>query len=167
MIDLKAVRKTIWTWAEKATGIEFIWEDQDGMRPGRPYGSLKIITGPIKSGTDDIRQPSSGVFSIDGMRQIVVSVSVYGSDSDQYVNQLMKSLEKPSVHEYFRGTAMMSFIRSEGLQNLSLLRDTAFESKHQFDVSFGLVDNEVDADMGYINTVEMTNEANGDVVVIN
>lgn len=166
MIKFDLLKLAIYNWVHKELGLTAIWEEQSEVRPAKPYVSMKLITGPVKTGTDDLRQDAEGVFSVQGLRMLTLSVSVYGADSLASLSTLQTSIEKPSVQEVLR-SAGLSFIRADAVQDLTIQRENRFESRHQMDVQFYTAEVEVDDGMTTIDTVELNNEVDGSVTVIN
>lgn len=57
--DMDALRLAIKTFADTQSGITFVWEDQKGPRPARPYGTLKILTDRVLSRGNIIDEDSA------------------------------------------------------------------------------------------------------------
>jgi len=159
MIDLAKARLALHNWVKTELEIEAIWEDQGYPRPQLPYASLKIISGPIRAGTDELRQVSSGVFSVAGLRRIVVSVQVYGEDALLKGSALQTSLSKHSTSASLNAGGL-ALIRATDVKDVTVALDNRFESRAHLDAEFYLAENEVD-DPGLIEKVEVTNEVDG------
>lgn len=164
MIDFSEVRRALISWVQSELEIDCIWEDQGAPRPNLPYASAKIISGPRRSGSDEIRRKAGPVYYVAGMRQITLSVQVYGAEALNKVSQLQTSLEKPSVLGTLR-TYGIAFVRAEAVNDTATALDNRFESRAQMDVILSVVDND-DDDIDYISNVEVVNQVDGSTSTI-
>lgn len=165
MIDFAPIRKAIYTWIKTELDVVAIWEQQSEQRPPRPYVSMKLIVGPVKTGHDDLRQDTSGSFSVQGLRVLTLSLNVYGQDAMSLMSRLQTSTEKPSVQEELRKEGI-AFIRAEGIQDLTVALDNRFETRAQMDVLFHIKDIESDSALTTIDDVEVTEQIHDETVII-
>lgn len=165
MLDLTAQRKAIYDWAKAELEMEFIWADQNTHRPNKPYGSVKIMPGFSKIGlTDNMTHKSGGIFSIAGTREFTLSLNCYGDRALERANFVSSSIEKPTVIEKFSAAGLV-VVKVEVVNDLSRIMDNAYESRAQVDVRFRLAQ-VVEDDVGFIETVELKNINNGDIITI-
>lgn len=155
MIDWGETRRALISWVQTQIEIDCVWEDQGAPRPNLPFASAKIISGPRRKGTDELRRKSGPVYYVAGMRQITLSVQVYGAEALNKVSELQTSLEKPSVLGTLRSYGI-AFVRAEAVNDTSTALDNRFESRAQMDVILSVVDND-DDDIDYIANVEVAN----------
>jgi hypothetical protein len=153
-------------WAKKVSGIQTIWFNQRAPRPKPPYVGLNIIAGPRKVGDDNLRQDVSGVFYIAGMRYFTLSVNVYGENANEIAQNLVDSLDMPSIQELLRNSDIAIVSTSE-VRVLDQLLETDVEGRSQFDFQFASSINKVDDGVGYIDKVEITNEIDDSTIVVN
>lgn len=165
MATIAQVRQAIYNWAKKELAIEVIWSEQAEIRPDRPYVMLKLITGPLRGGHDEIRQPTPGTYKVCGMRGITVSVNVFGEKALELAAQLQTSLEKITVQEALR-SAGLSFIRAEAVTDLTVLMETRFDTRANLDAMFAYAEN-VDDNVGTIEHVAVKNLITGESTVVN
>jgi len=165
ILDLKTQKKAIYEWAKKELEIEFIWEDQNGHRPVKPYGTLKIIPGFSKVGsTDNMTFKAGSIFNLAGLREFTLSLNCYGENAIGRANFVASSIDKPSVTEKF-SIAELVAVRCEQVQDLSRVKDNEFETRAQVDIKFRTTVI-VEDDIGIIETVEIKNEVNNKTIII-
>lgn len=147
----------IYNWFKDATGLTVIWDDQSGIRPEKPYGTLRVISGPAKvAGHDEQRvRQSDNKIEVSGIRVFTVSCNIYGANALSLMSQADAWLGHLVTLEAFRA-AGLAVVRNERIQNLTRLMDTGFESRAQMDVVFSTASVLVDDITGIIETVETT-----------
>lgn len=154
----KSQRNALIKWAKlysRQKKLQFIWSEQDSPRPKRPYGTLRFLTGPVKSGADEERVCDDGSVLTSGPRQFTLSVNIYGEESLNLMATLQDSLDLPSCREYFRGHGLSVF-EELGVQNLTSLIESEYEDRSQMDIIFNYASNVEDiVDPGIIETVEL------------
>jgi len=164
MISWTAIKKSLQNWVrdegrtvggENDEAWSAIWEEQSEARPERPYASLKIISGPLRKGSDQTSPGAVGTFITSGPREFTLSINAYGPESLERISKLMSEIEKMSMVAYFKA-AGVACIKSGDVRDLTRLTGTRSESRHQFDVRFRTVDNITEAP-GIIESVEVTN----------
>lgn len=130
--------RTIWKWAEKYSGLKAIWAFQDGPRPERPYVLLTKLTGQIKQGSvDTIVHESDDTFEIVGDRRQSIQIDIFGQNALERLTILRDTLEDPNVVDLlFSGG--VSIIEEGEPRDLSLLRETHFETRASLEMIVGL-----------------------------
>lgn len=138
-MEFAPFKTAIYNWFKKQSDITVIWADQASPRPARPYGSLKVISGPVKlGGQDNLRQdPVTGALLLNGPRQITVSMNVYGEEAMDILSTVRDSLDDPSVIDELDAQGL-SVSEDGSVQNLTEALETHFETRAQMDVIFML-----------------------------
>lgn len=165
MISFVAIRKAIYTWAKNNLGVEAIWLDQSGPRVQKPYAGLKIITPLVAIGHDEIDVNDAGQVESRGVRELTVSVNVYGEGALDKMVSAHGRLELPSVQAKLRAAGLI-YVSRTGVRDLTVPFETSFESRAQMDVRFRLSDALVDVETGSIEQVEITNDLTGETFLI-
>lgn len=162
-MNWETIEKAIYDWATSQarlkSGIptyDFMWEDQSEHRLTPPYGSLKFTQGPVRIFQDELRKEGSD-FLNSGLREITLSVNLYGEKAFEVSDFLNGGIERPSILEMFNSSGL-AYINATAVRNLTRLTGARYESRFQFDVRFRLAHNFVDTAQGYFDKVEITNE---------
>lgn len=165
MINWSDVKKGIYSWAKSQAReypgspqtFDFMWEDQSEHKLTAPYGTLKFITGPVRIFQDETRKEGND-FLNSGLREITLSVNLYGDKAFEVANFMNSGIERSVVLEMFQSVGL-AYIQATTLRNLTRLVSARYESRFQFDVRFRIAENIVDG-AGYFDKVEITNEFN-------
>ena len=169
-LNLDTIRLGIYDWVKSelagtdVTADKIMWLAQDAPRPARPYVGLNVLVGPGRVGHDALTEVTPGVYDLVGVREMTCSVNVYGERADQFVDQLMCSLEKPTVQERL-ATFGLAMIEQSDPTDLTALIETRWEARSQFDVRFRVTSKTRD-NVGYVQKVELTNQVLGETQVI-
>jgi hypothetical protein len=167
-IEWTDVQDAIYQWCSGATGLPFIWEDQDAPQPAYPYGSMRLTSGPRRvAGADEVRVTYDGGqdlgheigLEVGGLREITVTVQAHvnqrdsGPDDDatNFVTRLQSSLALPSVQELLRD-AGLAVVEEGPVLNLGRVLDDTWVARAAMDVRLGLASNLVER-TGYVATV--------------
>jgi hypothetical protein len=165
MIDWQVIENAIQGWVKDETDLPVIWEDQSEARPDGPYGSVRMLTGPLRKGHDEFQKSATeDKFQTSGLREFSVSVNIYRADAFSTCSHLHSTIEDVLVLERFQNVGL-AYIAASGIRNLTKLSGSRYESRFQFDVRFRLTDvNETDP--GVIEHVEIENEINDDLLEV-
>jgi hypothetical protein len=157
MIDWQAIENTIQGWVKDQTDLPVIWEDQSEARPDGPYGSVRMLTGPLRKGHDEFQKGEDPEkFQTSGLREFSVSVNIYRAEAFSKCSHLHSTIEDVLILDTFRA-AGLAYIAASAVRNLTKLSGSRYESRFQFDVRFRLTDvNE--SDPGLIEHVEIEDE---------
>lgn len=115
---------------------DVIWQDQNSPQPDIPYVTLKIIQGPNQIGIDDSMDYNSGTpdnYSLEGMDAWTLNVQTYGEDSLQIINEFKVFLQDPELTEFINSKEI-TFLKPEGIIDVTILLETTFESRHSLDL---------------------------------
>ena len=162
---LASVKDALYDWCKKemegvVEGNSIIWRDQSQPLPQRPCVTLKITSGPQRTGFGDNLQVDSvtGKTWVGGQRVLVVSVQVFGNadmldaePADQIANDLNASLSKPSVLAQLR-KAGIGILNQGEVTNLTDIEETEFEERAEFSAMLSVAENQVD-DPGYFDEI--------------
>lgn len=137
-MEFAPIKDALYTWFKKTSGLDsVIWADQDGPRPARPYATLRLITGAVKlGGQDNLRVNESGVFYLNGPREITVSINVMGVSALDILTTARDSLDDPSVIDDLEADGI-AIIEDGSPQNITELLETGFEERAQMDLKIG------------------------------
>ena len=129
-----------------------MFKDQRGDRPDKPYGTIKILSGPKVLGHDEIRPPDEGMtddFLIAGQRRFLVEFEIFSSldnlnagpiDPNQGAIQLMSNVrdafERPTLYNLLNGQGI-SVNDKQDIQNLSEILEDVFEERAVLTVTLG------------------------------
>lgn len=154
----KTQRNALIKWAKlysRKKKLQFIWSEQSAPRPERPYGTLRFLTGPVKSGADEERVCDDGTVLSSGPRQFTLSVNIYGEEALNIMATLQDSLDLNSCREFFRDQGLSVF-EELGVQNLTSLIESEYEDRSQMDIIFNYSSNVKDiVEAGIVETVEL------------
>ena len=167
------VKRALYTWCKKETeGLissdHIAWRDQSEPLPPRPCVTLKITSGPTRTGYQDNAQFVGGStgsqFKIGGQRHMMISIQVFGNSQIepkalQLATDLNASLSKMTTLDYLRGLGVSVWKQGDP-QNITGLEETEYEERAQFDVQIGLAENLVD-DPGIIEHANVTPVVSG------
>lgn len=170
-ITFETARELARKWFADAAELEVVLADQADPKRAKPYGTLRVISGPIGLGRDQtnpsIDDPTK--FVVSGQRRMLVALTVYGpniqAEQDQGIQsaqglcqKAMDAISDPSIYQSLFESGL-SIHDKTAVQNISQLLDVDFEDRATFNVTFGYVFEKV-TDPGIVEEVVVT----GDVV---
>ncbi len=170
-LDWQAVEDAIHAWFQGATGVDVIWSNQDLPQPPWPFGTLNIISGPLRiGGEDNVRRstdlnqdPGEEVqLEHNGPRHFLVSCQVIQGPPDAHnpdcharrlatAGQAALSLE--SINQAFNlvGLAVVEY---SDITNLDVEVGGEWTTRSAFDVTFAYTSS-VTERVGYIENAEI------------
>lgn len=163
-MNYEDLQLAIYNWVTDVLGIQVIWENQSEHRPERPYASLNLTVFPTKLGHDDARMVGDK-FKVQGLREMTLSVNVYGAEAFEFLSDLQSSHEMPSIRQQLLRDCIVVVSTSE-VRNLSELHEARFQTRGQMDVQLRTNYVAEDTETGYIERVEIT-DSNGETVTVN
>ena len=153
-MDFEVFQNAVHEWFAEATGLETIWRDQGAPQPKYPYGSLKVISGPVTPSSlweerrdyDEDRAAGQEIrLTTCSPCQLTVSCQAYvdqpdarhpGFDALQYLSRARAALSLESVRaDNFRPKGI-GVISVNPPQDLSSLIEDAIVSRANMDVVF-------------------------------
>lgn len=125
-----------------ATGLgqgAVIVADQNGLRPALPYLVIEVVTSGVQVGTDELMRDLGGTYGamrewVRGHRRATVQVSGYGTDAPELLEQVRLCLESPAVRDPVETLYSISLARVVTVQDLTTLRQTAYEVAAMMDL---------------------------------
>jgi len=134
-LDITIIQDAFYTWAVAQTSQTVIWLFPNAPRPALPYISLQINS-LITIHVDQILSPdNAGASDIVGNREFTLNCQAYGDTAMGILETLKSSLEKPSVYLALQNSKIV-FVDSFGIQDLTELLDSRYESRASMDLLF-------------------------------
>ena len=141
-----------WTvaFAEEVSGA-------DGVRPPKPYITLKIISGPRKLTVDDNlrNKESTDEFYLIGQRGYTLSIKSFGTDYVDGLEKVSTLLEDPVNWEQLKADADISIVDGGSVSDISAKLETGFEKRATLDIIFNSSNNIITS-IGPIESVEVS-----------
>jgi hypothetical protein len=168
---LADIQRAIYYWVKQETaGVipqeQIIWRNQSEPLPPRPCVTMRITSGPRRTGySDNIHYLMGDQFIIGGQRVLVVSIQVFGNMkvsrpmAYQLACDLSASLSKLTVLDKFRAAGIAVFDQGDPL-NITALEETEFEERAAFDLTLGVAENVLD-DPGVLERANVTSHVTG------
>ena len=136
-----------------------VWREQSVALPPRPCIGLKLLTGPMRTGSfDDVIDVGDDVnCHVSGQREMSVSIQVYGNsrggsaNTNQVAADLSASLTRPTILQNLIANGIAIFDIGD-ISDISAVEESEYEERHQFDIKIGVAENIEDAP-GFIETV--------------
>lgn len=161
-IDPSTITDAIWEWCDTETsGIEWIFTNQDGVRPPKPLGTISITTGgQVGQATYDEVDFVDGdeaplKIDIQTFNIINVSLNIIGDTSAIEMNKLLFSVNKIGVRSLFN-TKKLGFQSTSEVRDLSGTENKDNTQRRQLDVTFNVLGQLVEA-ISVIERVELFN----------
>jgi len=128
-LDWPTIAEELLQWACDQTGIAWAWADQDAPQPTYPFGLIRVVSGPLKLGTDEIRWDGDETLNHFGVRELTLSFECLvdkdagGSMADEYnahslLLMLQSSLRLQSTKERFQRANVAVREDDQPIQNL-------------------------------------------------
>ena len=164
-------KESIRTWIVTTTAFadnKVIFSHGKGPRPKGQYAILNITTSTklgedvrteTREGNGDIRADYSGP------RKLMVSINVYRNDAMNKMIKLKSSLDKILTQDYFNNLDI-GIVEQSDVRDIPEQIGKSWENRSQCDFFFHAVFTETDADISEIKEIEVTNEINGDLIVV-
>lgn len=147
-------------WAEQLTGV-------GAPRPPVPFLTLKLIAGPTAVGQDELRYrpesaPAAGDdgYNLDGIDRGTISIQSFGSGGSDALQKLMRVLDNPILAGQLKQLADIAITDRGGVQNITALMDTGYESRHALDVQF-TSSSSIDSGIEPIESAEVSGSIEG------
>lgn len=147
-----------WVTANVPNTVPVIFKEQSAPRPTkRPYITIKPLGGTTRIGSiDELRQPSSAVFQLQGVRSLQVSIESFGATSRQLLSNLIDSIDLQSNIDLF-AVANVSISSHSEARDLTTLLENKFEERAQMDVTL-ILTSERDEPITYIENAPVVGE---------
>jgi hypothetical protein len=116
------------------TGVECMYDWQDGPIPAKPFFSLSI-TAFRKIGRDVFIGPDgSGLYQMQGNRDFTLMILGFGPDVVEKTFLLQTLLERPDIHELFRAGGLFPYDIDQPIQDISGLDQSEPEERSSWDL---------------------------------
>lgn len=154
MINFTELKQTFVAWsnANAGTTVTTIMAELYTPKPAKPYVTLKFLSNNELGFGEEVLTNTPGIIDVKGIRDITLSINVYGGDAQTIAENLRTSLRKPTVYEVFRNIGV-SLVELGNIISLTTLLETKFEDRTQFDIRFYVASNVTD-DVNWIQNVE-------------
>jgi hypothetical protein len=129
-MSVTTIRAKLQEWAERETGLTFIYGRQAKPRPNIPYGEITFVGAGARVGGIDEYRLNGIEQSIQGQREALVSLNIYGSNANEIMTDLIRTLDTPAVVEEFI-IAGFSHFGENGPNDLTQLEDTRYLERSQ------------------------------------
>lgn len=145
-----------WVLANTSAAIqEVIFEQENGVRPAKPYISVNIInSNQIGYRDHGTKADATGIETISYNEDISISISGFGTESYDELKSLRTSINKQYVLDSLRASGIVIRVNG-GIDNVTLELSKRFETRFVYDLTIGTATTDTD-DSGYIDTVEVT-----------
>lgn len=139
-----------------------------GPRPKGQYAILNIVT--VAKLGEDVREETrelSGDIRADyrGPRKIMTSINIYRDATTQKMINLKSSLDRIITQDYFNGLNI-GIVEQSDIRRVPEQIGKAWEDRTQCDFFFHAVFDDVDQNIGEIKQIEVTNEINGETIIV-
>lgn len=140
MIDLSAIENGVYAWCStELQDTQFIFENQNAPIPEGSFGSINVVS-VSKIGIDGKHydySPDTDKFteSIEGPREVLVSVNIFGAEAFNRCAQLQASTRKTSSSIVFYQNGI-SFVDFTAIRDLTEVISGEWEPRAQFDITF-------------------------------
>lgn len=177
--DFILIRKTIYDWLLTYTGVNsVIYVGQEVSRPAKPYASMLINNGSLRSGHDEERNEYNGTSGqlerrTSGTRQMIVQCEVYSDpaklptelEAAELLERALLALDSELVKSAFRD-AKIGILSHTPIIRLDDQTGDRWERRALSDVTFTYsgetFDDGLTGETGNIvETVEVPTEENG------
>ena len=142
-LDRAAIGQALRQWLMKATGLadnKVVFDYQPGPQPEWPYAAINPTLATASQGLYDEQAYDSGTLTHIERRTLTVSVNVFGAQGQALAiaEAAQDGLELLPVTTLL-ATVGVSVVDKGQLRNLSVLEETQFVERFQFDAQFSAV----------------------------
>lgn len=173
-----ALQSALRAWVVNASKLDdkaVVWSEQPAVRLPLPFivmrlGNLANVGGPDEvQYTTDLDAPAGTEMTetVLGRRELTVSIQCFGNGAEttrQVLSRVLTSLSLTGVSDALHA-AGISVFDAGPVQNVSALRETAFEPRALLEVRCYVCDS-VSESNTYIATVEVTNQLTDTVFTV-
>ncbi len=147
-------------FSEEVTG-------SSGPRPGKPFITLKLLSGPSpKPSFDNLRfegdkpAPALDLWSSGGQRQGVVSIQAFGLGSEDELASIQNFLDTFDGIQFFKNDGDIAIVSKGTILDISALVEVGFERRHVLDITFNHSSN-VTSEAGAIEKTSISGKLKG------
>lgn len=174
LLDFEALEKTLYTWAQKSTGLEVVFaEDENAPQPDRPYIALSIDHIEDVTGRLQIDEVDAGKVSrtLAALQIVEVTADVWTQSTKphscalRYVDSLVSAAFSDSyIEELFNPAGIGCLGNRDGQKVPTLEDDVRWRSRAQCSFRFSVASNLSAAEaFDYIESAALTGTLTGGV----
>lgn len=155
--DRELVDAALFAFARAAHTGTWVFANQPGDRPPRPYGTIHVRSATA-IGAGDVSSSSAGVFNLERMREVFeieVSFNAFGEGAIDAISDLKTWARRPSVVIGTPQTVFLGLLFAGETRGLSEVISQDWEGRAQCDFRFTARFN-ADREIDTIGTVEIS-----------
>lgn len=136
--DRTLVENALQDFATAAHPGTWIFANQPGDRPPRPYGTI-LVREATAIGAGDVKTTGDGIFNIETMREVFeveVSFQAFGAGAIGALSDLKTWARRPSVVIGSLQTVRLGFLSAGNTQDLAQVISQDWEGRAQCDFRF-------------------------------
>lgn len=152
-LNIDSIETAIYNWIKREVRDEVdadsvFFMEQSAPLPPRPCVGIKMLTGPMRTGSfdDEIYDVDLDLLEVSGQRTMNYTIKVFGNlrvmrpMAKQLAADLSASLTKPSVLQdlYAAGVAIFEI---GDITEISAIEESEYEERMQFDIKIGVAEN--------------------------
>jgi hypothetical protein len=159
------IQKALEDWVNGQTGLPTIWMIPNFKRPNTPYIGLFIVSNLKYGATEHLPPDSLGIATLKTLQCLTLSIHIFrGFDSYNIngagiCNDLLRSLSKESVIEFFNGKNLAPNVGAATINNVPEIRGTQFEQRWVLDIPIYYQEEDTD-NVGLIEHAQIEGEFN-------
>lgn len=161
-MDLAPIKTGIYQWvsAVHPNPVTVIWDEPEGPRPADPSVRLSFISPPSRIGMDELRPADAeDGFRIVGPREMLLSVTAHGENSDSLVSDLEDSVSDPTKMEILKVSGI-SILYNSKARDVTVAIETKYDKRTQMDFTL-LATKDTEIQVGEIREVSITTNVGG------
>lgn len=135
-------------------GLELILMDQNKPRPPIPYAAYKVKSPQTVKGDYYSDVSDTGIQTVNGDREAVVSVQAYGTLALDTLEVMMNRLRLVTVMDAFHAKDLVAF-KTSPVMDISVERETQIERRANLDIWIRYRSN-LDDNVGLIEQADIT-----------
>ena len=132
------VQEAVRDFALEVNSISWIFADQEGDRPPRPYGTIKVLSS-VALGLGEVELEESGIQIIERLREVFeldVSIQAFGRDAMDVLAALKTHARRPSTTIGSVGGVLLGFLSAGEVRDLAEVVSAGWEGRAQCDFRF-------------------------------
>jgi hypothetical protein len=174
LTDFDLLERTLYTWANKSTGLEVVWvEDENAPQVDRPHVALDIelisdVTGRLEieeydEATDQLKRSYASMQYVDVVADVFTYSTKPHENAMRFCDALITGLDSSEYKEQLFEPAGMGVLSTGDIQKIPLLEDDLrWRSRAQIQCRFSIASNLADAEsLDYIKSAALTGTITG------
>lgn len=158
-VDYKILRQAFIEWIDKVFYLsEVYWRYNNAPRSSDPYFTLFLQS--FASIHRDYIEESIGLPTVWGDRELTLEVSIFKTlDGLSYLEHLNTSLKYADIRYHFANYGLV-YVETQGMQDVTTLLDTRFESRAILDIRFRYSNQGTEPDVFETGLIEEVEDIN-------